>query len=319
MAFNVKVGSWLPAKGVFIKVSGSWASAKAVYARVNGSWVKVWSSMTFTQVANMPTARQLSGVGSLDGNTWYVNGGRNSGGTVLATNEEYTASTNSWATKAGMYSAKYGHSCISANGLIYAVGGFPGNLIQSFNPATNTWFNVVASSNLTQWDGVSVQYRSSDNNIYIAGGSPYAVSTNIFQRYDLNANLFTQLSNMPVERHMAASGIVGNDMYVMGGANTQSGSILASSYKYVASSNTWVPIAQSSGSGFSQAVQVGTKFYCFYWGICEVYDASTNTWASTSGLNPNGVNDASRGAYPGKHLFAGGTNYWNIAYMFNAA
>lgn len=72
----------------------------------------------------------------------YVAGGYNSGFSYLPYCDEYTPSTNTWATRADMFTAREGCAVVSLGNLIYAIGGDNSvelGTTEAYDPDANSW------------------------------------------------------------------------------------------------------------------------------------------------------------------------------------
>ncbi|XP_075741344.1 kelch-like protein 7 [Rhipicephalus microplus] len=84
----------------------------------------------------------------------YVSGG-NSGETVLASVEEYTAELDSWALVTPMPGPRSNHRMVTHGACIYVIGGYSGRRrlddghgltaeVQHYSSGSDTWRSVVA-------------------------------------------------------------------------------------------------------------------------------------------------------------------------------
>ena len=137
---------------------------------------------TWTQKADMPTARYLSGSAVVDGKIyviggdWRFAGGR---GVVTPAVEEYDPATDTWTTRADMPTARSG-VVAAVDGMIYAIGGWDGvrgalstDLLDTFvNPdvrKTDPETNSPKSANEDAWSSITFASRyESGNAIFLS-------------------------------------------------------------------------------------------------------------------------------------------------------
>ena len=85
----------------------------------------------------MPTKRYKTAVAALD-NKIYVTGGMGSYQTLSSVNC-YDPDTNTWSQMANMNIARSGHSLVSLQGRLYAIGGDWVDDVEVYDPYSNTW------------------------------------------------------------------------------------------------------------------------------------------------------------------------------------
>jgi Kelch motif/Galactose oxidase, central domain len=213
-------------------------------------------------------------------NKIYVFGGIDAGFNVLNTNYVYDIATDSWTTGAAMPAARFfpAVAYYSANGKIYVIGG----LDASFLEASQTWeYDPVADTWDTSRADIPVAMGGSatsivDQNIYLAG-SFGAGATTLHYRYDILADSWTQMADLPAPVYEAAGAAVGSQTYVVGGGNPAVGA--------------WATRqARVAALARAPAVSYNTTY---------IYDTLSNTW--TSGPNTNVA-----------HAFTGGTAIGNL-------
>ena len=154
---------------------------------------------TWTNFAAMPSVRVSGGAGVVNG-ILYVVGGNNLS-TSLPTVEAYDPVANTWTAKAAIPTPRSQLSVAVFNGLLYALGGTidgasgdaGGNLVEVYNPLTDSWSNAPAMLTATRLPGVGVVNGA----IYVVGGvnSSGQMATN--QAF-LPAPLPPAITNQPV-------------------------------------------------------------------------------------------------------------------------
>jgi N-acetylneuraminic acid mutarotase len=199
--------------GQYIYVYGGGNSSGGYY---NDLWRWDPVSETWTQLANMPTAKQ-----NIQGAYWngkiYVPGGFN--GAHITENAIYDIATNTWSTGAPLPAAQTGAN-VAFNNKIYNFGGNPGpqNTVTIYDIATNTWSNGAAMP-------VAITYgraATSFNFAWYAGGIT-TVTVNTLYRYDFAANSWATMAPLQTARTSAElmTSPLGEQLYaVMGGDAT---------------------------------------------------------------------------------------------------
>ena len=85
----------------------------------------------------LPTERFRPGVAALDKKI-YVTGGHHAQ-PMSSSVDCYDPDTNTWSQVANMNIARHGHSLVSLQGRLYAVGGADVDSVELFDPDNNTW------------------------------------------------------------------------------------------------------------------------------------------------------------------------------------
>jgi N-acetylneuraminic acid mutarotase len=210
---------------------------------LNDLWRWDPATKTWTQLANMPTAKQ-----NVQGAYWngkiYVPGGFTGGGHITE-NAIYDIATNTWSTGAPLPAAQTGAN-VATNGKIYNFGGNPNAQTTTtiYDIPTNTWSNGAAMPG-----GVTFGRAVAVGNFayYVGGIAGGTSSSNVVYRYDLTANTWSSVAPMQTARASAevAASPDGTKIYAIGGGGPGSAFFTA------------VPLAQS----------------------VEIYDIPTNTWS----------------------------------------
>ena len=97
---------------------------------------------TWTQKADMPTARFVTGSAVVDGKIYVIGGAPVSQG-ITAAVEEYDPAADTWTKLADMPTARQSLSVAAVNGIIYAIGGWSGgtflSVVEAYDPAAGKW------------------------------------------------------------------------------------------------------------------------------------------------------------------------------------
>jgi N-acetylneuraminic acid mutarotase len=216
---------------------------------INNSWAYDPATDTWKALAPMPTPRGAGEAVELDGKI-YVIGGANSGipghldqtlfptgpDRVVGTCEVYTIASNSWGKCADMPTPRNHYVAAAVNGKIYAVDGRVGavyvagpgpgfsgviDLVEEYNPATNTWANVGRSP-MPRGDISGAVYNGK---ICVTGGEYGSTAGKTaywaFECYDPSKpawQAWQELPHMQIARHGFAAVVVGNTFHVIAGA-----------------------------------------------------------------------------------------------------
>ena len=154
-----------------------------------------WSPATqiWTQLANMPTAKQ-----NIQGAYWngkiYVPGGFN--GAHITENAIYDIATNTWSTGAPLPAPQTGTN-VAFNGKIYNFGGNPGPqaTVTIYDIATNAWTTGASMPVATTYGRATAACQYA----YYAGGIT-TVTTNALYRYDFAANSWATMAPLQTAR-----------------------------------------------------------------------------------------------------------------------
>ncbi len=268
--------------------------------------------------ASMPTPRTNLAVGAVNGVLYAVGGygGINGGSNTLGTVEAYDPSTNSWATKASMPTARSGLSVGVVNGVLYAVGGYQGlntyvGTVEAYDPSTNSWTTKASMPTRRYVFAVGVV----NGVLYAVGGvgaTSYALGT--VEAYDPSTNSWATKASMPTGRNGLSVGVVNGVLYAVGGVDVTSNPV-GTVEAYDPSTNSWATKASmpTASQVFAIGVVNGVLYAVGdYWGgntllgTVEAYDPSTNSWATKKSI-PTARNGLSVGVVNGVLYAVGGT------------
>jgi len=241
--------------------------------RYNDLWRWDPVTQTWTQLANMPTAKQ-----NIQGAYWngkiYVPGGYDSANTHVTENAIYDVASNTWTTGAPLPAPQSGQQ-VAYNGKIYNFGGNPGqqNTVTIYDIASNTWSNGAPMPVAIAYGRAAV----AGSYAYYAGGIT-AGTVNTVYRYDFAANSWATMAPLQTARtseELMASPDGSTLFAVMGGdSNFFTGVPLPVSVEiYDIASNSWsygnpvvVKVAAPSGglAGSKAMVQGGVDTTTYY-------------------------------------------------------
>jgi len=229
--------------------------------------------------ARLTTARQeLQPV--LHENKIYLIGGFNSRLQVSSKVEIYDIESDTWSTGPN-YPQLYHHiAAASANGKIYAFGGFSGQNFGSW-VAQNEIYTYEANASSWEFIGRMPEKMAEhlaitfNNEIYILSGKDSLGNPqNRSYKYEPLTDSWTQLANMPTERTSAAVTTIGSEIFVVGGRIRQ----------------------LNLSTNETELVNVKTN---------EAFNPITNTWKTYSGL-PYSTSGLAAGNIGGELFIIGG-------------
>jgi N-acetylneuraminic acid mutarotase len=179
---------------------------------------------------------------------------------------------------------------------------------------------------------------STGNYVYVGGGYSFVSSgdTNVFARYDVAANTWTALANLPDASATMASMVfspVNNKIYVFGGESAAAGTVTNVTRIYDIASNTW-----SSGAlmpdvrSFMASGYFNGKIYLvggYTTGSVTTaqnqtweYDPVANSWVTAKAPAPHVFGGAGSGMIDGQIIVAGGRDGSGMltgVYQYNIA
>jgi len=293
---------------------------------------------TWTQKADMPTARIGHATSTVNGKVYAIGGYARAGAPPQTTVEEYDPATDIWITKAPMPTALAGLSSSVVNGKIYAMGGFKGMgasfaTMVMYDPVTDSWTNKADMPTPRQFLSTSVV----DGKIYAIGGGKRVAWADFYQTveaYDPSTDTWTQKADMPTPRVFLSTAVVDGKIYAIGGALV-SRTYISTVEEYDPATDTWTRKADMpTPRGNLCTAVIGGKIYAIGGGITplslsavEVYDPATDTWTieddmpeARAFLPPNaGVVDGRIYVIGGSATNAGSHPGVTTVYEYNAA
>ncbi len=232
---------WCPAVGVvrdtiYIFAGRGGATANSI------NLVYGYDVVTNTWVTSLPNTliERRAGAGGQVGNKVYLCGGRNTAHTTLNTCEEYDLDTKTSTYKANMPSARWSCAGAAIDDKVYVFGSesYSDQLLE-FNATTNTWRTITPTPRPSGrgWTAVA----AAGGKLYVLGGSiSGGAAVGDCWEFDPGTETWTQKANMPgLRMYHTAVGFGDDNIYVIGGASSGSGSGDNLVYKYTISTNTW--------------------------------------------------------------------------------
>lgn len=274
----------------------------------------LFAEKTWTQRADMPTARYNFGTCVVNGKVFAIGGeievfGERSTATV----EVYHPKTDTWEQKADMPTARSGVSVLVVDGKIYAIGGAevkkfqvgPGwgysikrlPAVEVYDPITDTWIQK-ADMPVARSGSTCVV----DEKIYLIGGANEKQwRLEIVDVYDPATDTWAKAKSMNHARSGASVSVVNGKIYAMGGTGwpqipNHPGPFLASVEVYDPKTNRWTEITEmpTPKSGHTASV-INGKIYVIgggfrgnglfeYLSAIEVYDPEADRWTQESDM-----------------------------------
>jgi N-acetylneuraminic acid mutarotase len=287
---------------------------------------------TWTQKADMPTARYMAGSTVVDGKIYVVGGAPVQYG-ISAVVEEYDPATDTWTRRADMPTARQLLVAAAVDGIIYAIGGWTDPVdnnwdVEAYDPATDTWTKKADMPTSRSPSAIAVV----DGIIYVIGG--YGVDDEVLsvvEAYDPATDKWTKKADMPTARYNAGACVVDGRIYVSGGCIewTNERPCVPTVEVYDPATDNWTQVSDMplpkymhSASvvdgkmyiigGMNNAVvklleegKIGSDEFLKLLTTIHVYDPATDTWI-TAGDFPNSRSAHAAAVVDGKIYAIGG-------------
>ncbi|NXH12017.1 KLH18 protein, partial [Bucco capensis] len=198
----------------------------------------------------------------------YAVGGLNSAGDSLNVVEVFDPIANHWEKCQPMGTARSRVGVAVLNGLLYAIGGYDGQLrlstVEVYNPETDSWSKVESMNSKRSAMGTVVL----DGQIYVCGGYDGSSSLNSVESYSPETNKWTEVTPMSSNRSAAGVTVFEGRIYVSGGHDGLQ--IFNSVEYYNQHTGTWHPVASMLNKRCRHgAASLGSKMF-----VCGGYDGS---------------------------------------------
>ncbi|CAF1104954.1 unnamed protein product [Didymodactylos carnosus] len=199
---------------------------------------------TWIRLQDMLTSRSELGLALID-NYLYAVGGWD-GSNRLNSIERYCIESNCWTIISQMQIAVTSPSVCALKGFLYIIGGTVHeegdgiDLVQRFDPKTNTWTQDLSSMKIARSGAGITAFQSQ---IFICGGWHASESTNKVEVYDSELNEWKFVQSMRERRYRPGVSVVNGKIYVCGGQehfNKYHDSVEA----YSTQDNTWTIITE---------------------------------------------------------------------------
>jgi N-acetylneuraminic acid mutarotase len=248
---------------------------------------------TWTQKADMPTARYCAASAVVDGKIYVIGGAPVPCG-ITTVVEEYDPAADTWTRRADMPTARQGVVAAAVDGIIYAIGGWKGDpvacwgdvlsTVEAYDPATDTWTTKTDMPTARTLSAIAVV----DGVIYVIGGSANAVLPTV-EAYDPATDEWTRKADMATVRYCHAACVVDGQIYVFGGDTIWVTNIILPTVEvYDPGADAWtqasdMPTARKAHT----ASVVDGKMYIIGGKtsmplIVDVYDPGADAWTTTA-------------------------------------
>ncbi len=212
-----------------------------------------------------------------------------------------------WDTKAAMSDDRSFLGAASANGKIYAIGGYPDeHLNEEYDPVANTWTAKAGWGHGRHHHAVAAV----NGKIYVLGGHRDEI---ICEEYDPATNTWSEKADMPTGRSGLAAASVNGKIYAIGGWDEYD--VFSENEEYDPVSNSWTTKASLPGPRYGCAAAVvdgkiyviGGRYGSSYLTVTDEYDPITNSWTGKANM-PTGRYYLAAAALNGKIYAIGGYN-----------
>ncbi len=224
------------------------AGASDGYVTVTTGATTLTSTKTFT-VHNswssgtaVPVAVAGAATGLISGKIYVVGGFATYGEGPVSNNQIYNPSTNMWTTGAAIPTPVWSPASAVVGGILYVIGGYegpegasqdPSNVVQAYNPKTNTWSTKSAMPTARG----SIAAAVDSNAIYVIGGNGSALRLNTVEKFVPSTNTWTEEAPLLVGKSEPSAGLVGSTIVAADGFTTSGET--GDNEGYTVSTNTW--------------------------------------------------------------------------------
>ncbi|MFL6228095.1 MAG: kelch repeat-containing protein [Pyrinomonadaceae bacterium] len=328
-AYDPATDSWAsraslpaPREGLSVAAAGGKLYAMGGHSPAGNLHADVWeydaAVNSWTAKAQMPVALLVFGAGVVDGRI-YVVGGQDSAGVTNATTYVFDPAANSWSTRAPMPTPRSYLGAAALNGKLYAFGGNGSggvtSIVEAYDPATDTWSPAPSLLAPRSEFGSA----ASGGKLYAVAGFNGSTSFASVESFEPPAECAGPLawsakSPMPTARASLAVGVLGGQLYAVGGSVTSNGSNnVATVEAYDPALNSWgaKPPMIHPRDQLALGVVGGRLYAAGGWdgsldhNTLEVYDPVANGWTVLAPM-PTARRAAAAGVVNGKLYVVGG-------------
>jgi N-acetylneuraminic acid mutarotase len=233
---------------------------------------------TWETKASMPTPRRDFAIAVYNNTIYCISGESGSdskGGVYSEVNEVYDPATDTWTSKTGIPTPRYGMCANVVDDKIYVIGGghhnvYPGNTCSNLNEVYDPQIDTWSTKNPLPTDVLYAASAVVDGKIYVLGGQAGWLLGGWYdfnQIYDVEWDEWSTAASVPVACERAAAGATTGDfaskkLYVMGGFTYGSYTPSNLTQVYDPENNAWsngtqMPTAQ----GWFGIAVVNDEFY----------------------------------------------------------
>lgn len=175
------------------------------------------STDAWTTVAPLPEARSDLGVGVIKGKLYAVGGDFGRGNPVTGIVEVYTPKRNRWAQRQAMPTPCIPAATAVLKGILYTFGCGPTrNVTYAYDPSSDSW-TTKAPINFARFNGTASAFN---DHIDVIGGF-YGFPLKANDAYRPQSDTWSKKAKLPVGTCCAASGVINNVLYFVGGDTRQ--------------------------------------------------------------------------------------------------
>jgi hypothetical protein len=272
---------------------------------------------SFTQVANMPVAKNHFGAALLgNGKVFMCGGYSSSAGSGLNRCDVYDAGANSFTQVANLPEGKkYFRAARLQNNHVLMCGGITGTATYSskcytYNESTNAFSQV--SDMPTARDSFAVETLL-DGRVLFCGGSIGGTTTDRCDIYDPGTNTFTQSANLPLARRYLGSARLTDGQVLFCGGRNSSGNETSNCYKYDPGSNSFsngAVMVLSLREHTMSTLADGRVHVCGGWSrtdYCAMYGPDDDIFVMSTAMPDRKNEHVSVVMSDGRELICGGT------------
>jgi len=196
--------------GGYDSVTGESMDSAEAYDPGSDSW---------TDIAAMPTLRDLLSAAELNGKIYVIGGYDESNGEIKDVVEVYDPNNDSWETVAPLPIASYQGAAVAVNGSLYYVAGIDGSnyldKLYMYNEGNNTW-SEKASLGTPRGLHSAVAY---EGEIYVFGGYNGSIPLTSAESYNPADDSWTTIADMPSPLISMGAASSSDSITIAGGIN----------------------------------------------------------------------------------------------------
>jgi hypothetical protein len=235
----------------------------------------------WTVKATMPSPPKADGSAAVYNGKLYVFGGYDqTSGDPRTETYEYDPSTNTWAQKANMPTARWGPIAVEFNGKIYVFSGTAAGVNEVYDPVLNTWETKSPMPSGFNQGLMGVRY----------GDRIHLFYHTLHYEYNPATDTYVAKTSMPTPRRWSTVAVVGDKIYVIGGFHNTYGAVNENEV-YDPATDSWTtktPMPVSKYGITRENPVINGKIYVTH-GLDGgfhtdnyVYDPSTDSWQQKS-------------------------------------
>lgn len=214
------------------------------------------ATLTWTQKANLPEARNAMAVGSVNGQIVATGGWADAGPSTDTW--VYDPAGDSWGVAADAPVGLSASGQAVVDGKLYVVGGCTSsactpmsNDVAAFDPASNSWEQLADYPSAVAF----AVCGGIDGKVYCTGGNDSASGTANSYVYDPGADSWEAIAPAPVDTWASASAVANGMLVVNGGV--QGGVITNRTFAYDAGAAAWVDLPNSNTARYRGGMACG--------------------------------------------------------------